>query len=70
MLDSGPECSRNASQTSLNPMLWVSCAKSNDNDVAPGTEGAHLLIHSRLPGQLGHQELGNEIANLPQEIEL
>src|ERR1035438_567964 len=28
-LDSGPECNRRASQTSLRPMLWVSCANSS-----------------------------------------
>ena len=38
--------------------------------VAPRTEGATLLLHCMLAGQLGYKVVGNKIAELTEEREL
>ena len=39
------------------------------NHMTPRAEGADFLFHSRFASQLGNQKLGNEVANLPQQIQ-
>jgi hypothetical protein len=35
-----------------------------------GTEGPNPLLHARFPNYLGNQKVRNEVANLPQQIQL
>src|SRR5215467_13489243 len=44
------------------------CIQQGD-DMAPGTERADFLLHPRFTSQLRNQELRNEVAYLPQQIE-
>ena len=37
--------------------------------MAPGTEGADFLIHSGITGEFGNKKIGNEVANLAQQIQ-
>lgn len=37
------------------------------DDMAPGTEGAGLLIHLSVSGQWRHEKRGDETADLPQD---
>ena len=39
------------------------------DDMAPTGEGSGLLGHLGGAGNLGHQKLRNEVANLPQQVQ-
>jgi hypothetical protein len=45
------------------------CVKQAD-DVAPRGKGSGLFIHLGFTRYLANQELGNEVANLPQQVQL
>jgi hypothetical protein len=38
--------------------------------MTPGTEGAGFFLNASSPCQLGDQEARNEVANLPQQVQL
>jgi hypothetical protein len=50
-------------------MLWVTLRVAERDNMAPLIIGASLLIHSGLPGQLGHQVVGNIVAELAENGE-
>src|ERR1700730_15915811 len=46
--ESGPLCSRSASQTSFRPMAWVSLREEHAYHMTPCTEGSHHGSHAGL----------------------
>ena len=39
------------------------------HQMTPRTEGACPILNSGGPRQLGHEKVGNEVANLPQQVQ-
>src|SRR5258705_1941759 len=69
-LASGPEFSCRESHTSLRLDAMRQLGVGLAHDMTPGTERARLILSTRLPCQLRNRALRNDIADLPQDVEL
>ena len=54
----------------IDPNAVSQLRKQQRDDVTPSTKGADFLLDSRFSGEFWNQEVWNEVAYLPQQIQL